>query len=107
MVTYIIVYYRVENIMMKMDDINQKENQVKVSMQAMEARIANLEDLGNVVHIIIQRICIFGSTDIVISVNEVQLLKDVHVFIVCYHPESRIITAVLMNPSHAYPYRIM
>ena len=32
--------------MMKMDDINQKENQVKMSMQAMEMRIANLEDLG-------------------------------------------------------------
>ncbi|XP_067933259.1 transient receptor potential cation channel subfamily M member 3-like isoform X2 [Watersipora subatra] len=36
---------RVENIMLKMDDINQKENQVKLSMQAMEMRISHLEDL--------------------------------------------------------------
>ena len=29
-----------------MDDINQKENHVKYSMQSMERRISNLEDLG-------------------------------------------------------------
>ena len=29
-----------------MDDINQKENQVRLSVQSMEHRISNLEDLG-------------------------------------------------------------
>ena len=37
--------------MLKMDDINQKENQVKLSMQAMEMRISNLEDLGLYSHL--------------------------------------------------------
>ena len=32
--------------MLRMDDINQKENHVKYSMQSMERRISNLEDLG-------------------------------------------------------------
>lgn len=32
--------------MLKMDDINQKETQVKMSVQALEARLSNLEDLG-------------------------------------------------------------
>ncbi|KAF6019914.1 TRPM3 [Bugula neritina] len=36
---------RVENILLKMEDMNQKENQVRLSMQTMEMRIANLEDL--------------------------------------------------------------
>jgi len=40
------VYVRVENVTMKIDDINQKENQLKLSMQTLEVRIANLEELG-------------------------------------------------------------
>ena len=39
-----VVYYRVENISLRMDDINQKENAMKLSMQTVDFRLAKLEE---------------------------------------------------------------
>ncbi len=37
---------RVENISLRMDDINQKENAMKLSMQTIDYRLAKLEDIA-------------------------------------------------------------
>ena len=36
---------RVENMSLRLDDINQKENSVRLSMQTVDYRLAKLEDL--------------------------------------------------------------
>lgn len=40
------LFYRVENMTMRMDDINQKENSIKLSLQTMDYRMSKLEEVA-------------------------------------------------------------
>lgn len=41
-----VINERVENMTMRMDDINQKENSIKLSLQTMDYRMSKLEDVA-------------------------------------------------------------